>query len=254
MAQREQILDGKMALVTGGSRGIGAAIARLLAASGAQVAVHGRQASPTAQELCGALPGSGHAVVPADLEDASAAAGLADRAGEVLGGLDIVVNNAGIFERHAPLDTTATEWLAAWNRTLQVNLVSAAAICHAALKHLPAGGHIVNISSRGAYRGEPQSPAYGAAKAGLNSLTQSLALALGPRRIHVVGVAPGWVASDMTRSYLDGPEGEGIRNQSPQGRTAADTEIAETVLLAVSGRADALSGAIIDVNCASYLR
>jgi len=254
MTQREQALVGKRALVTGGSRGIGAAIVRLLAESGARVALHCREATESVQALCDTLPGEGHVVLPADLVDPVQAAGLAAAAAAALGGLDIVVNNAGIYERHAPLDTSAQEWLASWNRTLQVNLIAAAAICHGALKHLPSGGHIVNIGSRGAYRGEPEAPAYGAAKAGLNSLTQSLTVALGPRKIHVVGIAPGWVESDMTKPYLDGPEGAGIRGQSPLGRAAADTEIAETVLLAVSGRADALSGAIVDVNCASHLR
>lgn len=254
MTQREQTLAGKRALVTGGSRGIGAAIVRLLAESGARVAVHGRAESDIVSRLVADLPGAGHTFLAADLEDAAAAAQLADRAADALGGLDIVVNNAGIYERHAPGEATGEDWLAAWRRILQVNLIAAASICHGALKHLPKGGHIVNISSRGAYRGEPEAPAYGAAKAGLNSLTQSLAVALGPRKIHVIGIAPGWVESDMTKPYLDGPEGAGIRGQSPLGRTAADTEIAETVLLAVSGRADALSGAIVDVNCASYLR
>ena len=247
-------LAGKKALVTGGSRGIGAAIAHRLAKSGAVVAVHCRVETPTAEELARSLPGGGHLVLAADLADPVVAGDLADRAAAALGGLDIVVNNAGIYERHAPLDTAREAWLAAWTRTLQVNLVAAAQICHGAVRHLPRGGHIVNISSRGAFRGEPEAPAYGAAKAGLNSLSQSLAVALGPRGIHVVGVAPGWVESDMTRPYLDGPEGEGIRAQSPLGRTATADEVAAVVHLAVSGRADALSGAVIDVNCASYLR
>ncbi len=254
MAQREQVLGGKKALVTGGSRGIGAAIVRLLAADGATVAIHYRQAAATAEQLRASLPGRRHVALAADLEDPAAAAALPQRAAEALGGLDIVVNNAGIYERHAPLDTEPEEWLTAWNRTMQVNLVAPAAICHGAARLMLRGGHIVNISSRGAFRGEPEAPAYGAAKAGLNSLSQSLALALAPRGIHVVAVAPGWVESDMTRPYLDGPEGEAIRAQSPLHRTATPEEIAEVVRLAVSGRADALTGAVIDVNCASYLR
>jgi NAD(P)-dependent dehydrogenase (short-subunit alcohol dehydrogenase family) len=112
----------------------------------------------------------------------------------------------------------------------------------------------VNITSRGAYRGEPEAPAYGAAKAGLNSLTQSLAKALAPRNIHLVGVAPGWVLTDMTREHLAGPGGQEIRAQSPYQRTAEADEIAQVVLLALSGKANALSGSIIDVNCASYFR
>ncbi len=255
MSEREQVLTGKKALVTGGSRGIGAAIVRLLAASGARVGIHCRQETAIAEQLRESLPGAGHAVLAADLEAPEAAEALAAQAAKALGGLDIVINNAGIYERHAPLATDATAWHAAWRRTLQINLQAPAAIIHAAIPFLKErGGHIVNISSRGAYRGEPEAPAYGAAKAGLNSLSQSLALALAPVGIHVVAVAPGWVESDMTRPYLEGPEGEGIRAQSPLRRTATPEEIDEVVLLAVSGRADALTGAVIDVNCASYLR
>jgi NAD(P)-dependent dehydrogenase (short-subunit alcohol dehydrogenase family) len=137
-----------------------------------------------------------------------------------------------------------------------VNLTGPAHVIAGALPWLEqaGGGHIVNVSSRGAYRGEPRAPAYGASKAGLNALSQSLAQALAPRGIVVVGVAPGWVHTDMTVSYLDGPEGDGIRAQSPAGRVATAREVAEVVLLAVSGRADALQGAVIDVNCASHLR
>ena len=116
------------------------------------------------------------------------------------------------------------------------------------------GGHIVNISSRGAFRGEPDAPAYGASKAGLNSLSQIPGQALAPRNIKVVALAPGWVLTDMTRDYLEGPGGRAIREQSPMGRTATAAEIAHVVLMVVSGRADALSGGIIDINCASYLR
>ncbi len=255
MRDRDQILAGKKALVTGGSRGIGAAVTRLLAASGATVAIHYRQAAEAAEELRVSLPGSGHVTLAADLEEPAAAAALAGRAGQALGGLDILVNNAGIYELHPPLEREPAAWNAAWQRTLQVNLLAPAVIIHGAIPFLKErGGHIVNISSRGAFRGEPAAPAYGASKAGLNSLSQSLALALAPLGVHVVAVAPGWVATDMTDEYLRGPAGEQIRNQSPLGRTAQPEEIAEVVLLAVSGRADALTGGVIDANCASYLR
>jgi NAD(P)-dependent dehydrogenase (short-subunit alcohol dehydrogenase family) len=137
-----------------------------------------------------------------------------------------------------------------------VNLSGAAHVIHGAIPHLRAagGGHIVNITSRGAFRGEPEAPAYGAAKAGLNALGQSLAIALAPDGIHVVAVAPGWVETDMTRDILQSPAGEAIRAQSPLRRTATPDEVAQTVLFVVSGKADALTGGIIDVNGASYLR
>jgi NAD(P)-dependent dehydrogenase (short-subunit alcohol dehydrogenase family) len=250
------VLDGRKALVTGASRGIGRAIAERLAGAGARVAVHYGSAADAAAAVLAGLPGAGHTTLGADLGVPDQARELPDRAAAALGGLDIVVNNAGIYAPHDPAGGDDADWLAVWDRTLAVNLTGPALVIRGAAPHLAAagGGHVVDVSSRGAYRGEPTAPAYGAAKAGLNSLTQSLALALAPQGIHVVGVAPGWVESDMTRSYLSGPGGDAIRAQSPHGRVATAEEVAEVVLLAVSGQADALTGAIIDVNVASYLR
>jgi len=246
-------MAGRRALVTGGSRGIGRAVALVLAAEGARVAVHYGRDAKAAEAVRRELAGDGHAVLGCDLADPAEAAALADRAADALDGLDIVVNNAGVYVRH---DLHDAGWREVWDRTLAVNLTAPALVIAGALPHLERAGraHIVNISSRGAYRGEPEGPAYGASKAGLNALTQSLAKALAPKHIAVVGVAPGWVLTDMTRDYLDGPEGDTIRAQSPAGRVATAAEVAAVVALAVSGRADALQGAIIDVNCASYLR
>jgi len=248
-----QSLQGRHALVTGASRGIGRAVAVLLAEHGASVAVHYGKDRAAAEAVRGELAGKGHVIVGADLGDAARAESLPDRAGEALGGLDVVVNNAGVYVPH---DLADDAWADVWASTLAVNLTAVAHVIAGALPWFErgGGGHVVNVSSRGAYRGEPQAPAYGASKAGLNALTQSLAQALAPRGIVVVGVAPGWVRTDMTEAYLDGPQGDGIRAQSPTGRVATAAEVAEVVLLAVSGRADALQGAVIDVNCASHLR
>jgi len=249
-------LQGRTALVTGGGRGIGAAVVRLLAERGARVAVHYGRDREAAATVAAGLSGAGHCVLGADLGEPAAATGLVARAVDELGRLDILVNNAGIYEPHDVSEVDAATWQTTWRRTLAVNLDGPAQLIHAAVPALAeaGGGHIVNITSRGAFRGEPEAPAYGASKAALNSLSQSLAVKLAPLGIHVVAVAPGWVETDMTRAYLAGPEGEGILNQSPLGRTAVAAEIAEVVLLVVSGRADALTGGIIDVNCASYLR
>jgi NAD(P)-dependent dehydrogenase (short-subunit alcohol dehydrogenase family) len=110
------------------------------------------------------------------------------------------------------------------------------------------------VTSRGAYRGEPQAPAYGAAKAGLNSLSQSLAQALAPHGVIVTAVAPGWVETDMATSHLEGKEGETIRAQSPMQRVATADEIADVVLFLAATKAEFVTGAVIDVNGASYLR
>ena len=249
-------LTGKAALVTGASRGIGAGVAHLLAEHGARVAVHFGGDQKAAEQVLAGLPGTGHIVLGADLGNPAAATALPGRAAEALGRLDIVVNNAGIFQTHHIAERDQAAWQQAWDRTLAVNLDGPAHIIWGAIPLLDAvgGGHIVNITSRGAYRGEPEAPAYGASKAGLNSLTQSLARALAPKNVYLVGVAPGWVATDMTRDYLAGSQGKEIRAQSPLNRTAEVAEVAAVVLLAVSGRADALTGSIIDINCASYFR
>ena len=249
-------LTGKCALVTGASRGIGKAVAEMLARHGARVAVHYGVDAVAAEKVVQGLSGVGHMKLAADLGDSTQALRLPDLAAEGLGRLDIVVNNAGIFVTHDISRLDSARWQEYWNRTIAVNLSGPAHVLHGAIPHLEAsgGGHIVNISSRGAFRGEPEAPAYGASKAGLNSLSQSLAVALAPKNIKVVALAPGWVLTDMTREYLEGPGGDKIRNQSPMGRTATADEIAQVILMVVSGKADALTGGIIDVNCASYLR
>lgn len=248
-------LSGRRALITGASRGIGAAIARVLADHGARVALHYRTGHAEAEAVRASLAGQGHALLDADLADPAAAAGLPDRAAAALGGLDILVNNAGIYEPLPAPGEDPERWARLWARTLAVNLTAPALICEAAVKHLEkGGGHIVNISSRGAVRGEPEAPAYGASKGGLNSLGGSLAIALAPQGIRVTTLAPAWVLTDMTRPYLEGPDGDALRAQYPIGRIVEPEELAWTTLLVVSGRADALTGAVIDLNGASHLR
>jgi NAD(P)-dependent dehydrogenase (short-subunit alcohol dehydrogenase family) len=235
-------------LVTGAARGIGAAIAHAFANNGDRVAVHRRTGGDPG------LPGEGHTVVTGDLTDADATRELVDRAAATLGGLDVVVNNAAVYVEHPILDTGYDQWQTAWRDTLTVNLVAPANVCWAAARHLPRGGRIVNVSSRGAFRGEPDHPAYGAAKAGLNSLTQSLAKALGPRGIAVTAVAPGFVATDMVSDLLASPAGAAIRAQSPLNRVAIPEEIAAAVLFLASPQAEWTTGAILDLNGASYFR
>ncbi len=256
MTNQSPMLQDRTALVTGASRGIGRAIANLLAAQGGRIAVHFGSDGDAAEAVRRELATDGHVILQADLARPQEAAALPDRAADALGRLDMVINNAGIFVPHDIGALDAESWQKAWDRTIAVNLTAPSLIMHGAVPHLEkcGGGHLVNITSRGAFRGEPEAPAYGAAKAGLNSLTQSLAIKLAPKRIHLVAVAPGWVLTDMTESFLNGSAGEGIRGQSPLNRTANADEVAQVVLLAVSGRADALTGGIIDVNCASYLR
>lgn len=247
-------LSGSTALVTGASRGIGAAVARRLDASGVRVAL----ASRNEDDLKAVADGLSNdpVVLPTDLAQPDAAHRLADAAIEALGGVDVLVNNAGVFEAHPPLTTSYGDWQAAWSRTLATNLTGAANAAFCAVPHLvnAGGGAIVNVSSRGAFRGEPECPAYGASKAGLNALGQSLALALAPQGIWVGTVAPGFVQTEMARAVLDGPGGDAVRAQSPFGRVALPEEVAAAVLWLASPEAQFSSGAIIDVNGASYLR
>ncbi|WP_433050717.1 SDR family NAD(P)-dependent oxidoreductase [Dactylosporangium sp. CS-033363] len=240
-------MTARRVLVTGAARGIGAAIAHSFAAQGDRVAVHRRSPAPLD------LPGTGHALVTGDLTDPSAVRALVDEAAAALGGgLDVVVNNAAVYVEHKIAETTYEQWQAAWRATLDVDLLAPANICWCAARHLPRGGRIINVSSRGAYRGEPDHPAYGAAKAALNSMTQSLAKALAPRGIAVSAVAPGFVATDMVADLLASPEGAVIRAQSPFDRVAEPSEIADAVLFLASS--EWASGTILDLTGASYFR
>jgi 3-oxoacyl-[acyl-carrier protein] reductase len=243
-------------LVTGASRGIGRAVATAFAANGDRVAVHHRNSAELAAQLCAALPGKGHLTLQADLADPAAVQQMVDAAAERLGGLDILVNNAGVFTAHPILETTYETWQRHWRLALDTNLVGAANAAWCAVRHMRerGGGRIINVSSRGAFRGEPDSPAYGASKAGLNALGQSLAVSLAPYGIAVASVAPGFVATDMTNEHLKPPRGEEIRAQSPFGRVARPEEIAAAVLWLASPEAEWASGAVLDLNGASYLR
>jgi len=243
-------------LVTGASRGIGRAVAHAFAGSGDRVAVHYGRARDLAEQVADALPGEGHVVVGADLADADQVRALVDTAAELLGGLDVLVNNAGVFVAHPPLTTSYEDWQETWAQTLSTNLVGAANATFCAIPHLreAGGGAVVNVTSRGAFRGEPDTPAYGASKAGLNAFTQSMALALAPLDIRVAAVAPGFVETEMARDVLDGPDGDAVRAQSPYGRVARPDEVASAVLWLASEGARFSTGTIIDVNGASYLR
>jgi NAD(P)-dependent dehydrogenase (short-subunit alcohol dehydrogenase family) len=243
-------------LVTGGSRGIGRAIARAFASGGDRVAVHFGTSRERAEAVLAELPGSGHVLVQADLADADAVGAMVDGAASALGGLDVLVNNAGVFVPSPPLSSSYEEWQRVWSQTLAVNLVGAANATFRAVPHLRAagGGAVVNVSSRGAFRGEPGNPAYGASKAGMNAFAQSMAVALAPLGISVTCVAPGFVQTEMARDVLDGPSGDAVRAQSPFGRIARPEEVASAVLWLSSPEARFSTGTIVDVNGASYLR
>lgn len=247
---------GKAVLVTGASQGIGRAIARQFAARGARVAVHCHRNRTAAEQTRAGLPGGPHLVVEADIGDADAVERMVGTVAAELGRLDVLVNNAGIHEPHPIAEVSYDVWQARWRRTLETNLLGAANAAWCAARHMmgQGGGRIVNVSSRGAFRGEPEAPAYGASKAGMNAMSQSLAKALAPHGIFVGAVAPGFVTTERTAPFLDGPEGEEVRRQSPLGRVATPDEVAYAVVFLASAGAEFTTGTIIDVNGASYLR
>ncbi len=242
-------------LVTGASRGIGRAVAQAFAELGDRVAVHHRGSAGLAGQVLAGLPGSGHTVVQADLADPEAVRQMVGQAHADLGGLDVLVNNAGIYVPHPVTEVSYEEWQDAWREILAVNLTGAANVTWCAVQYMKqTGGRIVNVTSRGAYRGEPRHPAYGASKAALNSFGQSMARALAPFGIAVASVAPGFVETAMARPDLDSARGEEIRAQSPFNRVATTKEIAAAVVYLASPKAEWASGAVLDLNGASYLR
>lgn len=246
----------KIVLITGASRGIGRACAIGFAERGAKVAVHYNSNRQAADATVAMLAGDGHIIVQADISDANAVKTMVDTVVAQMGRLDILVNNAGIYEDH-PIDSTAYEdWQASWGRVISANLLGAAnaMYCAAQVMIQQGGGRIVNVSSRGAFRGEPTGPAYGASKAAMNSMGQSLAKALGKHNITVGTVAPGFVETDMASDHLAGPNGDFIRNESPFRRVAQPEEVAYAVMFLASDGAIFSTGTIIDVNGASYLR
>ncbi|MEU6487412.1 SDR family oxidoreductase [Streptomyces sp. NPDC046887] len=253
-------------LITGGSRGIGRAVATAFARGGDRVAVQYASRREDAEETLRLLPGTGHVLIEADLGEPGAAErvvtaaveGLRDGGAE---GVDVLVNNAAVApsagNRHPVAEVSLEEWRAVWRRMTDVNLLAAADLTWGVARHLidrGASGSIVNVGSRGAFRGEPEFPAYGAAKAALHAFGQSMAVALAPHGIAVTSVAPGFVATERQAAKLAGEAGEALRTESPFGRVGTAEEIAAAVHFLASPAAVWASGTIVDLNGASYLR
>jgi NAD(P)-dependent dehydrogenase (short-subunit alcohol dehydrogenase family) len=243
-------------LVTGASRGIGAAIARAFARNGDGVAIHYGTSVSAAEQTLASLDGSGHVLVQADLRDPEAVRSMVEEAAAALGRIDILVNNAGVFTPH-PIESVDYEtWQSVWRDTLDVNLIGAANVTWCALQHMPRHGssRIVNVGSRGAFRGEPRNPSYGASKAGIAAFGQSIAKSLGHEGIAVTTIAPGFIDTDMASEHLTGPQGDEIRAQSPFNRVPSPEEVAAAVLFLASPEAEWASGTVLDFNGASYFR
>jgi 3-oxoacyl-[acyl-carrier protein] reductase len=248
-------------LVTGASRGIGRAVALVFASAGDRVAVHYASRQADAEATLAALPGKGHGLVRGDVADPDAAQRIVEEVVASAGGIDVLVNNAAVAssapERHPVDGVSYVDWQKIWQQAVGVNLLGAANLSYCAARHMierGGGGRIVNVGSRGAFRDEPNNPAYGATKAALHALGQSLAVSLAPHGIAVTSVAPGFVGTERQEDLLGSEEGTRIREQSPFGRVARPEEVAAAVLYLASPDAEWASGAVLDLNGASYLR
>lgn len=247
---------GKNVLITGGSKGIGKATAMDFAKRGARVGINYNNDDKAAEATIKELHGNGHRVYKADVADEVAAEQLINDFILDFGRIDVLVNNAGIAQLHDISKVSYAEWKNAWKNTMDTNLTAVANLCYCAAQHMikAGGGRIINVSSRGAFRGEPNMPAYGASKAALNSLSQSLAKALAPHKIYVNVVAPGFTETDMATATLTDAEREMLMKDSPVGRMAKPEEVAHSIIFLASEGAEYTTGTILDVNGASYFR
>ena len=238
-------------LLTGASRGIGEATLAALTKAGHRVVGHSTAGSP------GSASGAG-SLIAADFTDPNAPRRLWEQAFERLDGrIDVLVNNAGVFEAVAD-NTSDDEWHAAWARTLTINLQASADLCRMAIaswRGAASGGRIVNVASRAAYRGDsPMHWHYAASKAGMVAMTKSIARGYAAEQIYAFAVCPGFTATGMVEDYIASRGGAKLLADIPLGRPADPQEIAETILWLASDAPPSATGAVIDVNGASYVR
>ena len=232
----------KNILVTGTSRGIGSAI--FDAFDGQRVIGHSTRDGDERR-------------IAADLSQPGAAGRLWSEALDRLGGrIDVLVNNAGVFEA-SPIDQGHDQWLADWERTMRINLTASAELCRLAVLHFrgSGGGRIVNVASRAAYRGDsPQHWHYAASKAGMIGMTKTIARGYAADGVLAFAVCPGFTMTGMAEEYLDSRGGAKLLADIPLGRVASAAEVAETVRWLALEAPASMTGAVIDINGASYVR
>ncbi len=242
-------LEGKTALVTGASRGLGAAMAVALASAGAEVALHASTTPPTATAAAIDSQGSPRTVtLTADLADPASADRLVNETIGAFGRLDILVNNAGMIRR-APAATYSD---ADWDEVLAVDLSSVFRLCRAAGRHLierGQGGKIVNVASLLSFQGGITVPAYAAAKGGVMQLTKALANEWASHGINVNAIAPGYMATDNTRALQQDPvRSRQIGERIPAGRWGAPEDLAGAVIFLASRASDYVHGHVLVVD------
>ena len=246
-------LAGKTVLVTGGSRGIGAATVQALDSAGARVVFTYANSATQAAEVA-ALCTNDPVILQADLGVAGVASMLFGQAVEAAGTIDVLVNNAGIAPE-ADVDASDDEWAAAWQQTMQVNLFSLADLCRKAITHFvpKGGGTIINIASRAAFRGdEPNMMHYAASKGAVVALSRSIARGYGKHGVLAHTVNPGWVSTDMAVSFFE--NNPGALDGFPLGEAVPPAEVANTVAFLASGMARHLTGSTLEINGATHVR
>ncbi len=249
-------LAGKTVLVTGGSRGIGAAISRSVGSMGGQVLVHygrNRDAAEAVQQSIGA---DRCHLIQADLAHPGEVDQLWAEAARLAPRIDVLVNNAGIFE-DVRVDAPLEDWRAAWARVLQVNLQAPADLCRAAILHFRAhgGGKIINVASRAAFRGEaPDEMPYGASKGALVTLTKTIARGFAADAVLAFSIAPGFTDTEMVTGTMDPAAIAEATRDIPLGSMASPEEIGALAAFLCDDRVRHMTGATFDVNGASYVR
>jgi NAD(P)-dependent dehydrogenase (short-subunit alcohol dehydrogenase family) len=249
-------LKGKTILVTGGSRGIGAAIVRAVAGAGAKVLLHYGKSRDAAEVIQKSLGAENCRLIQADLGEAAAAAALWRAAMQAAPRIDVVVNNAGIFEP-TPVDAPMDEWHRAWARVLQVNLHAPADLCKLAIAHFRdhGGGRIINVASRAAHRGDaPDQWPYAASKGALVAMTKTIARGFAEDNILAFTIAPGFTDTEMAYTGLDDAGIERILADIPLGSMASAEECGALAAFLCSDHVRHLTGATFDINGASYVR
>jgi NAD(P)-dependent dehydrogenase (short-subunit alcohol dehydrogenase family) len=247
-------LTDRVVFVTGAAGAIGSATARTIVSAGGHVVIHDRPGDPL-DSLAEAL-GDRAAPLSADLADPASADDLWQRAAAAFGRVDVLVNNAGIYPP-APVADPLDAWLAVWDRSLAVNLVSPAVLCRAAVAAFAAqegGGIIVNLASRAAFRGEdPEYWHYAAAKAGIVAMTRTIARHYGRQGVTAFAIAPGYVDTPFNQAFADTVGVEVAAEQTGLGEVARPQDVANIVAFLASGLARHATGATIDINGASYV-